>query len=87
MSVSWAKSLARLQENLDKNILPSIGSVYDPPGMLDTYAWVRRVRDAGHLQSAQHSPEITSERSLDHEIANLGLLPGFARPLGCLVLG
>ena len=36
-----------LQENLDKNILPSIGSVYDPPGMLDAYAWVRRVRDTG----------------------------------------
>ena len=35
-----------LQENLDKNILPSIGSVYNPPGMLDAYAWVRRVRDA-----------------------------------------
>jgi glyoxylase-like metal-dependent hydrolase (beta-lactamase superfamily II) len=34
-----------LQENLDKNLLPSIGSVYNPPGMLDAYAWVRRVRD------------------------------------------
>jgi N-acyl homoserine lactone hydrolase len=34
-----------LQENLDKNILPSIGSVYNPPGMLDAYAWVKRVRD------------------------------------------
>jgi N-acyl homoserine lactone hydrolase len=34
-----------LQENLDKNILPSVGSVYDPVGMLDAYAWVRRVRD------------------------------------------
>ena len=33
------------QENLDKNILPSVGSVYDPVGMLDAYAWVRRVRD------------------------------------------
>ena len=30
-----------LQENLDKNILPSVGSVYDPVGMLDAYAWVQ----------------------------------------------
>jgi glyoxylase-like metal-dependent hydrolase (beta-lactamase superfamily II) len=34
-----------LQENLDKNLLPSIGSVYNPAGMLDAYAWVRRIRD------------------------------------------
>ena len=34
-----------LQENLDKNILPSVGSVYNPPGMLDAYAWVKQVRD------------------------------------------
>jgi glyoxylase-like metal-dependent hydrolase (beta-lactamase superfamily II) len=34
-----------LQENLDKNILPSIGSVYDPSGMLDAYAWTKRIRD------------------------------------------
>lgn len=34
-----------LQENLDKNILPSVGSVYDPTGMLDAYAWVKRLRD------------------------------------------
>ncbi len=34
-----------LKENLEKNILPSIGSVYDPPGMLDAYAWVRRLQD------------------------------------------
>ena len=57
-----------LQENLDKNILPSIGSVYDPPGMLDAYAWVRRVRDTeganvfmAHdpdgFKAQKHSPE------------------------------
>jgi N-acyl homoserine lactone hydrolase len=57
-----------LQENLDKNILPSIGSVYDPVGMLDAYAWVRRVRDVegadiiyAHdpdtFKAHKHSPE------------------------------
>jgi hypothetical protein len=57
-----------LQENLDKNILPSIGSVYNPPGMLDAYAWVRRVRDMegasifmAHdpdaFKAQKHSPE------------------------------
>ena len=34
-----------LQENLDNNKLPGIGSAYNPPGMLDAYAWVRQVRD------------------------------------------
>ncbi len=47
-----------LQENLDKNILPSIGSVYDPPGMLDAYAWVRRVRDLeGASVFMAHDPD------------------------------
>ena len=34
-----------LQENLDNNKLPGIGSAYNPSGMLDAYAWVRQVRD------------------------------------------
>jgi N-acyl homoserine lactone hydrolase len=57
-----------LTENLEKNILPSIGSVYNPPGMLDAYAWVRRVRDVegadimmAHdpdaFKAKKHSPE------------------------------
>jgi hypothetical protein len=48
-----------LQENLDKNILPSIGSVYDPVGMLDAYAWVKRVHDAegGDIIYA-HDPDV-----------------------------
>jgi N-acyl homoserine lactone hydrolase len=57
-----------LQENLDKNILPSVGSVYDPVGMLDAYAWVKRVRDVegadiiyAHdpdtFKAHKHSPE------------------------------
>ena len=47
-----------LQENLDKNILPSIGSVYDPVGMLDAYAWVKRVRDSkAPTSSMAHDPD------------------------------
>jgi glyoxylase-like metal-dependent hydrolase (beta-lactamase superfamily II) len=57
-----------LKENLDKNILPSIGSVFDPVGMLDAYAWVKRVRDVegadiiyAHdpdtFKAHKHSPE------------------------------
>ncbi|WGS25333.1 N-acyl homoserine lactonase family protein [Bradyrhizobium sp. ISRA464] len=48
-----------LQENLDKNILPSVGSVYDPVGMLDAYAWVKRVHDAegGDILFA-HDPDV-----------------------------
>ena len=47
-----------LPENLDKNILPSIGSVYNPPGMLDAYAWVRRVRDTeGASVFMAHDPD------------------------------
>ena len=48
-----------LKDNLDKNILPSIGSVYNPSGMLDAYAWVRRMQD---LEGADvifaHDPDI-----------------------------
>ena len=48
-----------LQENLDKNILPSVGSVYDPVGMLDAYAWVRRVRDVeGADIIYAHDPDV-----------------------------
>jgi glyoxylase-like metal-dependent hydrolase (beta-lactamase superfamily II) len=35
-----------LKENLDKNILPSIGSVYNPSGMYDAYAYVKRLQDS-----------------------------------------
>jgi N-acyl homoserine lactone hydrolase len=48
-----------LEENLDKNILPSVGSVYDPPGMLDAYAWVKRVRDEeGADVIFAHDPDV-----------------------------
>jgi N-acyl homoserine lactone hydrolase len=48
-----------LKENLDKNLLPSVGSVYDPSGMLDAYAWVRRLQDIeGADVIYAHDPEI-----------------------------
>jgi N-acyl homoserine lactone hydrolase len=34
-----------LKENLDGNILPSVGSVYNPAGMLDAYAFMKFLRD------------------------------------------
>jgi N-acyl homoserine lactone hydrolase len=57
-----------LEENLQKNILPAIGSVYDPPGMLDGYAWAKQLRDRegadiiyAHdpdtFKAKKHSPE------------------------------
>lgn len=50
---------AYLQENLDKDILPSVGSVYNPTGMLDAYTWMKRLRD---LEGADiiyaHDPDV-----------------------------
>ncbi len=34
-----------LKENLDKMILPDVGSAYNPPGMVEAYLWAREVRD------------------------------------------
>jgi glyoxylase-like metal-dependent hydrolase (beta-lactamase superfamily II) len=48
-----------LKENLDKNLLPSVGSVYDPSGMLDAYAWIRRLQDMENADVIYaHDPEI-----------------------------
>ena len=48
-----------LKENLDKNILPSVGSVYDPPGMLDAYAWVKRLQDSEKADVIYaHDPDV-----------------------------
>ncbi len=48
-----------LKENLDKNLLPSVGSVYDPSGMLDAYAWVRRLQDMENADVIYaHDPEV-----------------------------
>jgi len=48
-----------LKENLDKNLLPSVGSVYDPVGMLDAYAWVRRAMDSeGADVIFAHDPDV-----------------------------
>ncbi len=47
-----------LKENLDKDILPSIGLVYSPSGTLEGYQWIKRVRDTenGDVIFA-HDPE------------------------------
>ena len=34
-----------LRENLDKNLLPSIGNAFSPSGILDAYNWIRRTID------------------------------------------
>jgi glyoxylase-like metal-dependent hydrolase (beta-lactamase superfamily II) len=48
-----------LKENLDKNLLPSVGSVYDPTGMLDAYAWIRRLQDMENADVIYaHDPEV-----------------------------
>jgi glyoxylase-like metal-dependent hydrolase (beta-lactamase superfamily II) len=48
-----------LQENLDGDILPSVGSVYSPEGMLDTYAYVKYLRDAeGADVIYAHDPDV-----------------------------
>ena len=48
-----------LKENLEKNILPSVGSVYDPVGMLDAYAWVRRLQDSESADVIYaHDPDV-----------------------------
>jgi N-acyl homoserine lactone hydrolase len=37
-----------LKENLDKNVLPSLGLVYDPVAYYNGYAYIRRQRDLEH---------------------------------------
>jgi glyoxylase-like metal-dependent hydrolase (beta-lactamase superfamily II) len=57
-----------LPENLDKDLLPSVGLAYDPAGMLQGYQWIKHLRDAEGAQvfmahdaegfkQHKHSPE------------------------------
>ncbi len=57
-----------LKENLTKDILPSVGLTYDPTGMLDAYAYIKRAldiekgdvifaHDAEVFKAHKHSPE------------------------------
>jgi len=57
-----------LQENLDKDILPSVGLTYNPTEMLNGYAYIKRIRDtekgdvlmahdAEGFKMHKHSPE------------------------------
>ncbi len=48
-----------LEENLNGNILPSVGSVYSPEGMLDAYQYVRYLRDSeGADIIYAHDPDV-----------------------------
>lgn len=59
---------AYLPENLDKDLLPSIGLAYDPAGILRGYQWIKHIRDSEGAQvfmahdaegykQHKHSPE------------------------------
>ncbi len=46
-------------ENLNQNILPSIGLAYDPTGILNGYAYIRRQRDLEHGDVIfAHDPDV-----------------------------
>jgi len=48
-----------LMDNLKKNILPSIGLVYDPSGMLDGYEWIKERMDTEKADVIfAHDPEV-----------------------------
>jgi glyoxylase-like metal-dependent hydrolase (beta-lactamase superfamily II) len=48
-----------LEENLNGDILPSVGSVYSPEGMLDAYQFVKYLRDAeGADIIYAHDPDV-----------------------------
>jgi N-acyl homoserine lactone hydrolase len=38
--------LSYLPENLEKDLLPSIGLAYDPVGILQGYQWIKHIRDS-----------------------------------------
>jgi N-acyl homoserine lactone hydrolase len=57
--VVLTSDLCYSKANLDKDILPSIGLVYDPTGMLDGYQYVKGAvaREGGDVIFA-HDPEV-----------------------------
>jgi N-acyl homoserine lactone hydrolase len=57
--VVLTSDLCYSKENLDKDILPSIGLVYNPTGMLDGYHYVKGAveREGGDVIFA-HDPEV-----------------------------
>jgi N-acyl homoserine lactone hydrolase len=51
-----------LMENLQKNILPSIGLAYDPASMLQGYEWIKHMMDTEHADVIfAHDPEVYKE--------------------------
>jgi len=46
-------------ESVEKNILPSVGLAYDPTGILNGYAYIRRMRDMDHGDVIYaHDPDV-----------------------------
>jgi glyoxylase-like metal-dependent hydrolase (beta-lactamase superfamily II) len=58
-TVVLTSDVCYLMENLNKDILPSIGLTYDPTGMFNAYQYIKRVRDTekGDVIFA-HDPEV-----------------------------
>jgi len=58
-TVVLTSDLCYSKENLDKDILPSIGLTYDPTGMLDGYHYVKRLVAEDHADVIfAHDPEV-----------------------------
>jgi len=52
-----------LKENLDKNLLPDIGSAYNPVGMLEAYEWVRELQARERADVIfSHDPDVFKAR-------------------------
>jgi N-acyl homoserine lactone hydrolase len=58
-TVVLTSDVCYLMENLNKDILPSIGLTYNPSGMFDSYQYIKRVRDTekGDVIFA-HDPDV-----------------------------
>jgi len=58
-AVVMTSDLCYSKENLDKDILPSVGLTYDPSGMLDGYHYVKRLVAEDHADVIfAHDPEV-----------------------------
>jgi N-acyl homoserine lactone hydrolase len=58
-AVVLTSDLCYSKENLDKDVLPSVGLTYDPSGMLDGYHYVKRLQAEDHADVIfAHDPEV-----------------------------
>ena len=46
-----------LPENLEKDLLPSVGLAYDPAGIMQGYQWIKHLRDEGAQVFMAHDAE------------------------------